>query len=208
LASYTAWQLDKKERGLCVNCGGTKTTAKLLCEPCSEKSRQWKKDRRDIRLEKRMCQECGSPDLLRGRTRCAPCFEKTLCAATRCRRRKLEAKLCRECGKVPHISGSQVCADCYFKRTAYQRLGNPALWEGLKQKLADQDFRCPYSGEHLVVGVNTSLDHMLPISLFPERSGDIDNTVWTTRCINKMKGTMSRNEFLSAVRAVYSYNER
>jgi 5-methylcytosine-specific restriction endonuclease McrA len=54
-------------------------------------------------------------------------------------------------------------------------LGSSKYWSRLRDKLVSQGYRCVYTGELLVLGVNDSLDHIYPASRFPERAKDPNN---------------------------------
>ncbi len=74
-------------------------------------------------------------------------------------------------------------------------------YEEFWQKLVAQDFRCYYTGVHLVPGVNASLDHRVPRS----RGGDpadIDNCVWCDRLINAFKNDLTEAEFVERCKIV------
>ena len=68
--------------------------------------------------------------------------------------------------------------------------------------LERQNWTCPYTGDKIILGVNDSVDHILPISKYPESKYDIDNIQWTTRVINIMKSNLLDCEFLAAIEKV------
>jgi 5-methylcytosine-specific restriction endonuclease McrA len=96
---------------------------------------------------------------------------------------------------------------CYFKKTAKERLGTRREWAGLRDKLAEQDYRCVYTGMPLVLGVNDSLDHIKPAQHYPELRHDPSNVEWVTREINMMKRDRTPEEFLSLLHCIISYRE-
>ena len=70
----------------------------------------------------------------------------------------------------------------------------------LKAKLESQRFRCALSGEEIMPGVNASMDHVVPVS----RGGalGVENVQWVSIRVNKMKGDMLPDQFLSLCKAI------
>jgi 5-methylcytosine-specific restriction endonuclease McrA len=97
------------------------------------------------------------------------------------------------------------CRDCYLKHRAGYHFGDRSLWSALLEKLEQQAYRCPYTGEPLALGVNASIDHRLPASRYPEMKTDIANFDWVTKDINAAKGDRTPEEFLAWIAAVYDY---
>ena len=77
-----------------------------------------------------------------------------------------------------------------------------ALHEALLQKLESSDFRCFYTGVPLVPGINACVDHLHSRSLYPDKLSDLANLVWCDKWINRMKGHMSYQEFISLCRTI------
>lgn len=66
----------------------------------------------------------------------------------------------------------------------------------LKELIEAQNYTCPYTGIRLVPGVNASLDHVLPISRYPELGADISNLEWVSLEVNLAKRDKTREEFI------------
>jgi hypothetical protein len=62
--------------------------------------------------------------------------------------------------------------------------------------LEKQDFKCPYTGLKLVPGENASLDHIKPVSKFPELACEISNVEWVHKKINWMKMDWDKQDFI------------
>jgi hypothetical protein len=109
--------------------------------------------------------------------------------------------LCGACGKEPPLAVFRadakhaVCESCYLKHVARERLGSKRLWPALKQQLEMQGYKCAYTGDALILGVNDSADHKFPISRFPEQASDATNIEWVRRDINGMKRDRTPDEF-------------
>jgi 5-methylcytosine-specific restriction endonuclease McrA len=98
-----------------------------------------------------------------------------------------------------------LCEPCYFRKTSTDCLRTAKHGELIGEKLKSQNYRCAYTGELIVLGVNDSLDHILPISRFPELRHDPANTEWVTRKVNCMKWDSTREEFLETARLVVNH---
>jgi hypothetical protein len=76
----------------------------------------------------------------------------------------------------------------------------------LRQKLHEQQFRCWYTGQLLVPGVNASVDHTVPMA----RGGSHEphNLRWVHLKVNEMKRELSESEFVAMCAAVVAYAKR
>jgi hypothetical protein len=99
----------------------------------------------------------------------------------------------------------RLCEGCYLHKQSRQRLGSGKYWRILRDKLISQDYRCAYTGELLVLGVNDLLDHIYPAMRFPERAKDPTNLEWVSRKINEMKRDRTPEEFLTLIAGILDY---
>lgn len=107
-----------------------------------------------------------------------------------------ELGLCVVCTK-PSLENSCLCEFHYIKSVARNNLD---IYSGdicriLIDKLDSQGRICPYTGRNIILGKNSSLDHIKPVSLFPDLKNDIDNLEWVDKNVNFAKHTMSGDEF-------------
>lgn len=74
------------------------------------------------------------------------------------------------------------------------------LWMSLKEKLEAQNFKCAYTGEAIVPGINASIDHIVPAS----RGGSDgpENLQWVSKVINLMKTSMTHDEFIAMCKRI------
>lgn len=91
-----------------------------------------------------------------------------------------------------------MCRKCWLERAARRLPGVTAkqlcaLWK-------KQNGRCKYTSKRLVMGVNASIDHVLPRSRYFDSS--IKNLVWADRSINHMKGDNTIEEFKRKMKTV------
>jgi 5-methylcytosine-specific restriction endonuclease McrA len=87
---------------------------------------------------------------------------------------------------------------------AYKRLdvGTKEVALLLKKKLDSQNYCCAYTNEPLVFGENVQLDHILPVSRFPEIRNDPNNVEWVSARVNHAKNAMTRDEFIEFCRII------
>jgi len=79
-------------------------------------------------------------------------------------------------------------------------------WEYLRDLLIRQDYKCVYTGEEIVFGLNASIDHIIPKSHvnYPGDK-DLTNLCWTTKKTNIVKNMMSRKELIKFCKRVIEY---
>lgn len=75
--------------------------------------------------------------------------------------------------------------------------------EQLVKLIEDQEYRCKLSGIELTPQT-ASLDHTVPVSMGGEHV--VSNVAWVHTEINRMKGQMSVEEFVSMCNRVAQYN--
>jgi 5-methylcytosine-specific restriction endonuclease McrA len=95
-----------------------------------------------------------------------------------------------------------------MKKTSIDCLKGAQHVDVLWDKLKAQNYRCAYTGEMIVLGVNDSLDHIMPISRFPHLRSDPNNVEWVTRRVNCLKWDSTPEEFLKTARLVVEYNRQ
>lgn len=202
-----------KAAGLCIDCRVTPVAkGRASCGACLDKNAQ-KNRAKVVKLKARKkCVACTSSDARPNRIYCEPCAIKHI---TKQRPLKLQrqaervaAALCVRCGKESELRSlradakQRLCEKCYLMHFASHNLGNSKHWEALKAKLVSQNFKCAYTGIKLVLGVNASVDHILPVSRFPESKHDLDNVEWVDLKVNQMKRDSTRTEFLQLVASI------
>lgn len=143
---------------------------------------------------------------------CQSCADKLIVATKLAKEKKVAKGICPNCGRnpvLPAMKGKNwsFCERCYFKKTSVDCLKTAKHAELIGQKLKDQNYRCAYTGEQITLGLNDSLDHILPISRFPELARDPSNVEWVTRKVNCMKWDSTRDEFIATAYAVVRHFE-
>lgn len=196
------------------------------CKPCyNEYKKAWTKNPEDfarnstkpkIFPDERECVNCGQ--LLpitefgyssKGRgtysNLCKPCYNAK---ARKVHKIHVNNGICRECNR-PIYGNQLVCLEHWFRQMIQGALGrsDKNTVQILKDRLAQQDFKCFFTGRSILPGENASLDHYLPRSRYPELSRDINNIVWTDFKVNLSKRDQTPEEFIEQSRLVVEYQK-
>lgn len=110
-------------------------------------------------------------------------------------------KRCHSCNNKA-LTTTRFCLRCYIRDCVRKTLEvrdkqqKEHLTDLLLVKLRQQNHQCIYTGRRLIPGVNLSLDHILPKSLFPEGFRRLDNLVWVDLSVNIAKNNLLPKDFL------------
>jgi hypothetical protein len=192
-----------RQMGRCYKCGGLITDTRFkMCETCRETARL-----RVVEKKKTGCSKCGKPS--DGKWMCKECAEEI----ENCRRKRtsryLSQGLCYRCGRPTEDSAvgqQRMCEVCYLKRKALEHTGSSKNWKMLQEILDKQERRCPYTGESLLLGVNTSLDHIVPKSR--KGASERANLQWVDVTVNTMKTNLTHSEFVAKLRGILAHIEK
>lgn len=204
-------RVDRKEAGLCPDCGRKPMLGRTLCNKCCARNTNGKKAREKTRNLSGRCATCNKPKLS-SRRLCDTCH-KDFENQKKARQKTLISKgLCSSCGKKPYLPSlknisktTKLCQVCYIKLVSCNRFGSIKHWEALLDILKAQNYYCAYTGEKLILGMNDSVDHILPRSRYPDRTFDITNIQWITRVMNTMKLNLLDCEFLAEIDKVVKH---
>lgn len=198
----------RKEVGLCPDCGREPMLGRTLCNKCCARNTNGKKTREKMRNISGRCATCDKPKLSNRRL-CDTCHKDFETKKENRKKRLIREGLCSSCGKQPFLLFmadsdiiAKTCKICYLKLTSCNRFGSVKHWEALLNILKAQNYCCAYTGEKLVLGMNDSVDHILPRSRYPDRTFDLANIQWVTRIINTMKLNLLDCEFLAEIEKV------
>ena len=172
----------RKDQGKCLKCGCDIQTNTKWCDLCKKEQREIGKLLRNNRKENNLCVKCGKSK---------PCN----CSATMKEIRenfRKEGK-CIYCGTI-NDNNNSACDICILKGIATNNLKNRKLWLKIKELLEKQQFICPYSGIKLILGINASIDHIVPKS--KGGNNEIENLQWVHLWINLMKKDSEEQDFV------------
>ena len=185
---YETRKLERK----CKNCDGNCEKGSY-CESCRNK----KHKRYSNRKKQGLCVVCGKDKA--GKTqKCERCHQQYLENTQTKRDERLSGGKCRFCDE-PRV-GSTLCLKHYLQFTAKTHLHTSKRYKELEDLFREQKGKCPYTGKLLTLGVDTSLDHIIPKS----RGGseEISNLQWVYYQVNFMKQDMLNQEFISLVQLI------
>ena len=100
------------------------------------------------------------------------------------------------------LPASVRCENCVMKQMAYCHLGSASRWQELDALLKRQKGRCAYTGVKILPGINASIDHIHPRSLYPERARDVKNMRFVDRRVNQAKNNMTLPQFVRMCKSV------
>lgn len=110
-------------------------------------------------------------------------------------------KRCHSCNGTA-LSTTRYCLRCYIKDCVRKTLlitdpiAKNEFATLLLTKLDNQNHHCVYTNRLMVPGINMSLDHILPKSLYPEGFRELNNLVWVDKSCNIAKNNLLPNDFL------------
>jgi hypothetical protein len=124
------------------------------------------------------------------------------------RKVKRELNLCNEdgCNEVC-VGVSTLCethkiiSACH---TAKISIVNSDIVNLLKQKLIEQNYRDPYNNKIIILGINASLDHIIPKNL--GGTNDITNLQWVTKLTNLYKNCRTGDSYIIESFFISVYN--
>ena len=187
---------NRKKNGVCLRCGeGRGNSGKGLCDKCQIRQNELLSTRK----KEGLCAWCGKRPSTKGTPYCDICGERRTARWKALVSERKDKGLCPKCGNIA-VAGFS-CEVCWFKNSSFNATGKYKNWRILKELLEGQGYLCVYTGRKLTIGVNASVDHIIPSS----RGGDnsIENLQWVDLSINIMKRDMTHQEFLATIKLVY-----
>lgn len=195
--------------GLCVHCGKEPLwrPGAQRCFTCKIKYNEYSKiNARNLRVKniaKGLCVQCSTPIDRKSKTMCSRCHNMAFERTRKWKDLRKVNGLCLTCGKPAIVHGkAPACSMCWFKRIAGSTAKSSRKWKTIKLLLEKQNFKCAYTGEHLKIGINASLDHIIPIRKGGNHSPE--NLQWITCNINSMKNDNTHDEFLTIIKIIYN----
>jgi len=135
---------------------------------------------------------------------CGPCLVKRRdWEKTRSVKRAADG-YCYKCTINPAAPYLVNCVECWFKQKAGANTKSVRNAQALKDLWEKQDGKCAISGLPLTIGLNVSLDHIVPKS--KGGSNKVDNFQWVLTSVNSFKLTNSLEEMFTICKAIISHN--
>lgn len=185
----------KKEKK-CKSCSSFVEGKGVYCEIC----RCHKRDTWSKRKENGLCVTCGKEKASNG-LKCLKCYNAYKQNVKSRREKRLLEGLCAFCDN-PRIH-TRLCLDHYLKFTSKAHFGTSKKYRELHELFQKQKGICTYSGRLLVLGIDASLDHIIPKSR--GGSNGLDNLHWVHQDVNFMKQCLLEEEFLSLIEEIFHH---
>ena len=211
------WKQKNIDLRLCRECGKPrKHSLSACCPSCAKKasnrSSAYKKKKREEWKEAGLCYQCGKAKETE-KLRCNMCHDKLMAYNFKTRKvrenRRISESTCIQCGDELSHKSHKLCDKCLFKEYAKHATKTKNNWGYLRDLLVKQDYKCAYTGENIVFGLNASIDHIIPKS-HNDYPGDkeLSNLCWTTKRINIVKNILSRDEFVNLCKKVIEHVDK
>lgn len=172
----TLWKQARRKARLCVRCGKSNDKKLGYCSNCNKLYTEKRASRRKRFAEQGLCSYCG----------------------------RVKATIFRlRHGAEEHTPVTPMCETCYIRKTASFALGAEKHWKVLKDIWDKQNGKCFYTGISLTLGINTSVDHIIPRSKGGLNIGE--NLCWCLFSVNQAKNNLSVDEFIILCQQVIDY---
>jgi len=185
--------------GLCRECGvKAVVSGRQRCIDCFKRLNAGYQRRRQKAIMAGVCIRVGCGRPIERNAFCKECRDKVRKTVRHCRVKRLARGLCGDCGV--DVEGRRIICDaCHCKRLAKSVLGNREKWVELMAIYQQQEGKCAYSGVRLVMGVDASIDHILPKG----RGGtnEISNLQWVHWFVNVFRRHRDEREFIGMFEA-------
>lgn len=188
---------------ICKNCNKLNSNHRFALCPKCRKNKNW--EYWEQRLLMGMCLHSGKcPNKsIKGQRFCQDCSTKEYNIVKENNKKLSGCGLCVRCKTNKYMeiyenkpeATIKMCRTCYLQQTSLRYLGSKNNWKELLELLEKQGFRCAYSGETIILGVNDSVDHIIAQKTCPEKKYDITNMQWITRDVNRMKSDLDEQRF-------------
>lgn len=190
---------NKISKNICRSCGRSiAPNSKSRCINCMNKNNIFSNKKRLMRLANKICTKCGIK-LNTNNTLCGKCLEKMKIVNKIRHDNCMLTGQCTKCKNLalPHIT---LCESCWFKTKSRRITGSSSNANIIKELLIKQEYKCTYTNKQLIIGINASIDHKIPISL--GGSSSIENLHWVDRRINTAKRNLTHDEFKAMIYAI------
>lgn len=153
------------------------------------------------RINQGKCASCGLISPIKNKRSCLRCLKDQRKVCRNRYKRMKENGICTSCHTIPALITTLKCENCYFRFISYHNLGTKKKWEEIKELFYEQNGICPLSGRKLTIGINTSLDHIIPSS--KQGSDNVSNLRWVHYRVNIAKNNLSDDELLTLIKDLY-----
>jgi 5-methylcytosine-specific restriction endonuclease McrA len=110
--------------------------------------------------------------------------------------------MCVICGKSNALEHNRACPVCYFKQASQSLFGTKCEHDAIRGIWEQSKGVCPYTGLQLTLGLDATIDHIVPHSLGGPTV--VENLQWVHKKANQAKWNYMEEEFLELVRLIAS----
>lgn len=192
-------RIIKKQLGLCLTCDSPSVDGGVHCNKCmiSEPIRIAKIHRKHKSFNG-VCEKCGDVSYLKVCGNCKTSKQKY--QEQRRERLKNEGR-CVRCSTYENMIDTR-CRKCLLKGVSLSNTGTKKNWKFFDELLDKQNSECFYTGKKLILGENASIDHLMPVSKFPNLRTHSKNLVWADKFVNVAKSSLTYAEFISLCKTI------
>jgi len=187
----------KKTEKKCKNCGEQVSGKFILCDQCKEIKKSLMKERKTNKL----CVTCGKKSATNG-TKCLVCYQTYTEGVEQKRNRRLAEGKCAFCEEFR--VHTRLCLKHYLQFTSKSHFGTMKRDQELYDLFLKQEGICAYTGRKLTLGLDASLDHIIPKARYG--TNEMTNLHWVHQDVNFMKHDLLDAEFLQLIKEIYLNN--
>ncbi len=177
----------------CGHCKKRKPESGRVCSLCKAKQRERHRQKRQEREQAGLCTNCGMSPPVEGAKWCQACRDKGAVRHRSQSAHRLKHNLCYRCASPLGDTPSNYCESCVFKIIAVKNLGDASRADEIAELFDKQSRRCAYTGLPLTLGVDASVDHIIPRS--KGGSDALQNLQWVHRQVNRWRSDMDDGDF-------------
>jgi 5-methylcytosine-specific restriction endonuclease McrA len=187
--------LKIKSKQICKLCSSEVGNSNgIYCNKCKQSKKIIWYERKD----RGICVTCNKR-LATKTLRCDECYNRGVKNVQSKKTERLSAGLCAYCDE--NRITTSLCKKHYLQFTSKNHLGSSKRYNELLEIFDNQNGICPYTGLQIILGVDSSIDHLIPKS----RGGtsDLSNLQWVHIQANFMKQDMLESEFIKFICLIY-----
>lgn len=115
---------------------------------------------------------------------------------------------CCSCSSERLPNSNRYCKKHYLFIKSKDHFKTTKMWKNLEDILHSQEYKCALTGEDIILGLNDSVDHIIPKSKFSDDTYKcLSNLRWTTRQANSVKNNFTDDELIQFLEKIKEYTQ-